>query len=150
MPSGRRQPHHWKMTTFIGALRLSGMTAPMLLEGPMTGAWFLAYVQQMLAPALQRGDVVILDNLSAHKITAVRQAVEATGAELLFLPPYSPEFNLLRAPSPGSRRSSARRQPAPRTSSGPRSPAPLTPSNQPNATTTLQPPATMHGDRMLI
>ena len=93
MPSGRRPPHHWKTTTFVGALRLSGMTAPMVLDGPMTGAWFLAYVQQVLAPTLQPGDVVILDNLPAHKITAVREAVEATGAELLFLPPYSPDFN---------------------------------------------------------
>ena len=93
MPSGRRPPHHWKTTTFVGALRLSGMTAPMVLDGPMTGAWFLAYVQQVLAPTLERGDVVILDNLPAHKITAVREAVEATGAQLLFLPPYSPAFN---------------------------------------------------------
>ena len=93
MPSGRRPPHHWKTTTFVGALRLDGMTAPMVLDGPMTGAWFLAYVQQVLAPTLQPGDVVILDNLPAHKITAVREAVEATGAQLLFLPPYSPDFN---------------------------------------------------------
>ena len=77
----------------MGALRLSGMTAPMVLDGPMTGAWFLAYVQQVLSPTLQRGDVVILDNLPAHKITAVRDAVEVTGARLLFLPPYSPDFN---------------------------------------------------------
>ena len=69
------------------------MTAPMVLDGPMTGAWFLAYVQQVLAPTLRRGDVVILDNLPAHKISAVCEAVEATGAQLLFLPPYSPDFN---------------------------------------------------------
>ena len=93
MPSGRRPPHHWKTTTFVGTLRLSGMTAPMVLDGPMTGAWFLAYVQQVLAPTLRKNDVVILDNLPAHKITAVREAVEATGAQLLFLPPYSPAFN---------------------------------------------------------
>ena len=77
----------------MGALRLSGMTAPMVLDGPMTGAWFLAYVQQVLSPTLEPGDVVILDNLPAHKISAVREAVEATGAQLLFLPPYSPDFN---------------------------------------------------------
>ena len=97
-PRGRRLraaiPHgHWKTTTFVGALRLSGMTAPMVLDGPMTGAWFLAYVQQVLAPTLRKGDVVMLDNLPAHKISAVREAVEATGAQLLFLPPYSPDFN---------------------------------------------------------
>ncbi len=87
-------PHgHWKTTTFIGALRLEGMTAPMVLDGPMTGAWFTAYVEQVLAPTLRPGDVVILDNLPAHKGAAARQAVEATGARLLFLPPYSPDFN---------------------------------------------------------
>ena len=87
-------PHgHWKTTTFIGGLRLSGMTAPMVLDGPMTGAWFLAYVQQVLVPTLRAGDVVILDNLPAHKGSAAREAVEAAGARLLFLPPYSPDFN---------------------------------------------------------
>ena len=69
------------------------MTAPMVLDGSMTGAWFLAYVQQVLAPTLRKGDVVILDDLPAHKISAVREAVEASGAQLLFLPPYSPDFN---------------------------------------------------------
>ena len=97
-PRGRRLrvgvPHgHWKTTTFVGALRRTGMTAPMVLDGPMTGAWFLAYVQQVLAPTLRRDDVVILDNLPAHKSAAVRDAVEAAGARLLFLPPYSPDFN---------------------------------------------------------
>ena len=87
-------PHgHWKTTTFVGALRLSGMTAPMVLDGPMTGAWFLGYVEQVLVPTLKPGDVVILDNLPAHKGSAVREAVEAAGARLLFLPPYSPDFN---------------------------------------------------------
>ena len=87
-------PHgHWKTTTFIGALRLEGMTAPMVLDGPMTAAWFLAYTEQVLAPTLAAGDVVILDNLPAHKGSAIRQAVESTGASLLFLPPYSPDFN---------------------------------------------------------
>ena len=97
-PRGRRLragvPHgHWKTTTFVGALRLTGMTAPMVLDGPMTGAWFLSYVEQVLVPTLRRGDVVILDNLPAHKGLAVREAVEAAGARLLFLPPYSPDFN---------------------------------------------------------
>jgi transposase len=87
-------PHgHWKTTTFTGALRLTGMTAPMVLDGPMTREWFLAYVEQVLVPTLRPKDVVILDNLPAHKGTAVRQAIEATGANLLFLPPYSPDFN---------------------------------------------------------
>ena len=87
-------PHgHWKTTTFVGALRLEGMTAPMVLDGPMTAAWFLAYAEQVLAPTLKPGDVVILDNLPAHKDSAIRQAIESTGASLLFLPPYSPDFN---------------------------------------------------------
>jgi len=87
-------PHgHWKTTTFVGALRLEGMTAPMLLDGAMHGAAFLAYVEQVLAPTLSPGDIVVMDNLPAHKPVAVRQASEAAGAELRFLPPYSPDFN---------------------------------------------------------
>jgi transposase len=87
-------PHgHWKTTTFVGALRLSGMTAPMVLDRAMTGAWFLAYVEQVLAPTLTPGDVVIMDNLPAHKSAAVRRTIEAAGAALRLLPPYSPDFN---------------------------------------------------------
>jgi transposase len=77
----------------VGGLRLSGMTAPMVLDGPMTGGWFLAYVEQILVPTLRPGDVVILDNLAAHKNLAIRQAIEAVGAEIRFLPPYSPDLN---------------------------------------------------------
>ena len=84
---------HWKTTTFVGALRLEGMTAPMVLDGAMHGAAFLAYVEQVLVPTLSPGDIVIMDNLSAHKSPAVRHAIEAIGAELRFLPPYSPDFN---------------------------------------------------------
>lgn len=87
-------PHgHWKTTTFVGALRLCGMTAPMILDGPMNQCAFQAYVEQVLAPTLRPGDVVIMDNLPAHKPPAVRAAIEATGASLLYLPPYSPDFN---------------------------------------------------------
>jgi transposase len=97
-PRGQRLrssvPHgHWKTTTFVGGLRLSGMTAPMVLDGPMTGGWFVAYVQQVLVPTLRPGDIVILDNLAAHKNADVRRAIEAAGAELRFLPPYSPDLN---------------------------------------------------------
>ena len=77
----------------MAGLRLSGLGAPMVLDGPMTRDWFLAYVTQVLAPTLRRGDVVILDNLPAHKGAAVQAAVEACGARLQFLPPYSPDFN---------------------------------------------------------
>lgn len=87
-------PHgHWKTTTFTGGLRLSGMTAPMVLDGPMTGPAFVAYVEQVLVPTLSPGDVVILDNLPAHKVSGVRAAIEAAGAEIRYLPPYSPDFN---------------------------------------------------------
>lgn len=87
-------PHgHWKTTTFVGALRLSGITAPMTLGGAMNGTAFLAYVEQVLAPTLKPGDIVIMDNLPAHKPVAIRHAIEGTGARLFFLPPYSPDFN---------------------------------------------------------
>jgi transposase len=87
-------PHgHWKTTTFTGALRLHGMTAPMVLDGPMNGAAFRAYVEQVLAPSLGPNDIVILDNLPAHRTAGVRDIVEARGARLRFLPPYSPDFN---------------------------------------------------------
>ena len=87
-------PHgHWKTTTFVGALRLEGMTAPMVLDGAMNGPAFLAYVEQVLVPTLAPGDVVVMDNLPAHKPSAVRKAIEAVGAILLFLPPYSPDFS---------------------------------------------------------
>ena len=87
-------PHgHWKTTTFVGALRLEGMTVPMILDGAMYGVAFLEYVKQVLAPTLVPGDIVIMDNLPAHKLEAVRQAIENVGAELRFLPPYSPDFN---------------------------------------------------------
>jgi transposase len=87
-------PHgHWKTTTFTGALRLGGLTAPMVLDGPMTGDAFLAYVEQVLVPTLERGDIVVMDNLPAHRRAGVRKAIEAAGARLHFLPPYSPDFN---------------------------------------------------------
>jgi transposase len=87
-------PHgHWKTTTFVGGLRLSGIAAPMVLDGAMNGPAFLAWVEQMLAPALEPGDIVVMDNLPAHKPAAVRAAIESRGAELKYLPPYSPDLN---------------------------------------------------------
>lgn len=87
-------PHgHWKTTTFTAGLRLGGLTAPMVLDGPMNGIAFRVYVEQVLAPTLGPGDVVIMDNLPAHRVSGVREAIEAAGATRLFLPPYSPEFN---------------------------------------------------------
>lgn len=87
-------PHgHRKTTTLVAGLRMSGMVAPMVLDGPINGDWFEAYVAQVLVPELQSGDVVIMDNLSSHKRAAVRERIEAAGATLRFLPPYSPDFN---------------------------------------------------------
>lgn len=87
-------PHgHWRTTTFIAGLRQSGVIAPLVLDGPMTGAAFRAYVEQALAPALKPGDVVIMDNLAAHKVAGIEEAIALAGASLLYLPPYSPDLN---------------------------------------------------------
>jgi hypothetical protein len=93
-PKGERLfasiPHgHWRTTTFVAGLRLSGIDAPMVIDGPMNGEAFLAYVEQILVPSLRPGDIVVMDNLSCHKSPAVRAAIEAAGAELRFLPPLS-------------------------------------------------------------
>ena len=97
-PKGERLragvPHgHWKTTTFVAGLRLSGMVAPLVLDGPINGEAFQAYVDQILVPELRPGDIVIMDNLGSHKREAVEAAINAAGATLLFLPPYSPDFN---------------------------------------------------------
>lgn len=87
-------PHgHWKTTTFLAALRSSGFTAPLVVDGPMNGDVFLAYIQQQLVPSLKPGDLVIMDNLSSHKRVGVREAIESVGAQLMYLPPYSPDLN---------------------------------------------------------
>ena len=82
---------HWKTTTFVAALRWNGITAPAVFDGPIDGNCFLAYVEQVLAPTLQPGDIVVMDNLSSHKGPAVRAMIQATGAKLMYLPPYSPD-----------------------------------------------------------
>lgn len=97
-PKGERLragiPHgHWKTTTFVAGLRRTGMVAPMVLDGPINSIAFQAYVDQVLVPALRPGDIVIMDNLGSHKGAGVRAAIEAAGARLLYLPPYSPDFN---------------------------------------------------------
>jgi len=87
-------PHgHWQTTTFVGALRATGMTAPMVLDGAMDGAAFEAYVKEVLAPTLRPHDIVVMDNLPAHKRAQIRSAIEAAGARLMYLPPYSPDLN---------------------------------------------------------
>jgi transposase len=87
-------PHgHWQTTTLVMGLTRQGPIAPLVTDGPMTGEVFRAWVEQALAPALRPGDIVILDNLAAHKVAGVREAIAAAGAELVYLPPYSPDFN---------------------------------------------------------
>ena len=97
-PRGQRVvdavPHgHWRTTTVVAALRAEGIVAPLVLDGAIDGPAFLAYVEQFLAPALRPGDVLVMDNLGSHKVAGVREAVEARGASLLHLPPYSPDLN---------------------------------------------------------
>lgn len=87
-------PHgHWQTMTFIAALRHDGITAPCVLDGPVNGESFAAYVEQILVPTLQEGDIVIMDNLGSHKGNKIHRAIRTAGARLLFLPPYSPDFN---------------------------------------------------------
>lgn len=87
-------PHgHWKTTTFVAALRIGVVTAPFVIDEPMNGDIFLEYLEQCLVQTLSCGDIVIMDNLSAHKVAGVRERIEATGARLLYLPPYSPDLN---------------------------------------------------------
>jgi transposase len=97
-PKGQRLPAaipwgHWQTTTFVAGLRTTGLTAPMVIDGAMDGDAFKAYVKQLLVPSLNPGDIVIMDNLSSHKVAGVREAIKAAKAYLLYLPPYSPDFN---------------------------------------------------------
>ncbi len=84
---------NWQTTTFVAGLRHHRLTAPMVLDGPMDGEIFLAWVRQFLCPTLRTGDIVILDNLSSHKVAGVREAIAGEGATVLYLPPYSPDLN---------------------------------------------------------
>ena len=84
---------HWKTTTFIAGLRHDRLIAPFVIDGPINGDWFLVYVEKVLAPTLSDGHIVVMDNLASHKVAGVREAIEATGARLLYLPPYSPDLN---------------------------------------------------------
>ena len=84
---------HWQTSTFLAALRCDRLTAPCVIDGPINGQTFQAYVEQILLPTLQPGDIVIIDNLGSHKGKAVRRAIEQAGAFLLYLPPYSPDLN---------------------------------------------------------
>ena len=90
---GRVPLGNWETITFVAALRHNKLTAPMVLEGAMSGEMFRAYVEQCLVPALKRGDVVVMDNFAAHKVPGVREAIEKAGATLRYLPKYSPDLN---------------------------------------------------------
>ncbi|MBV0881769.1 transposase [Noviherbaspirillum sp. L7-7A] len=104
---GRAPYGHWKTTTFVCALRTTGLVAPLVLDGPINGPAFRAWVEQMLVPELQPGDIVVLDNLGSHKVTGIAEAVQAAGAQLRYLPPYTnpmsfvPKFG--RQAGPGTR-----------------------------------------------
>lgn len=84
---------HWKTTPFLAGLRVSGLTAPLVIDGAVNGTVFVSYVRQHLAPTLSAGDILVMDNLTSHKVAGVREAVEARGARVLYLPPYSPDLN---------------------------------------------------------
>jgi transposase len=154
-PRGQRLrcsvPHgHWKTTTFIGGLRLGGITAPMVLDGPMTGVWFQAYVEQVLVPTLRPGDIVILDNLACHRNAAARRAIEAVGAKLLFLPPYSPDLNPIENAFSKLKAMLRKAAAPPGTTCGKPSPRSSTPSHPANAQTTSPPQDTMKTDRKML
>jgi transposase len=90
---GQGAQGHWRTLNFLAALRYDRIDAPCVIDGPINGETFLAYVEQMLVPTLKPGDIVIIDNLGSHKSKAVRRAIRAAGARLFFLPPYTPDLN---------------------------------------------------------
>ncbi len=146
-------PHaHWKTTTFVAGLRSTGMIATLVLDGPINGIAFQAYVEQVLVPELNRGDVVVMDNLSSHKGTTVRTAIEAAGASLLYSRPTVPTSIRSRTPSPSSRPGCGMPPSAPSAACGTPSPSRPPPSAHRNAPTTSPLPATtaMQPDRKVL
>jgi len=146
-PRGQRcvaaVPHgHWKTTTFIAALRHDGLTAPMLLDGPIDGAAFLTYVQAVLAPTLHPGDIVVADNLASHKVNGVRETIAQRGATSSTCRLTRPTSIPSKSCSPNSRLCCAKPPNAPSTPSGTTSPSCSTPSPHMNAPTTSPPPDT--------
>ena len=129
-------PHgHWKVTTLVAGLRCSGITAPCVFDGAINGERFRAYVEQVLAPTLRPDDIVLLDNLSSHKIAGIKDAITAQGAQLLYLPPYSPDLNPIEQACAKSRRRCARPQSAPAKPYGRPSAEPSTSTRRSNAET---------------
>lgn len=102
-------PHGHRITTLVAGLRMTGMVAPMVLDGPINGDWFEAYVTQVLVPELRPGDIVVMDNLSSHKRASVRERIEAAGATLRFLPPLQPRLQPNRLLTPQGHAAKSRR-----------------------------------------
>ena len=137
-------PHgHWRTLTFLAALRCDRIDAPCVIDGPINGESFLAYVEQVLVPTLKPGDIVIMDNLGSHKGKAVRRAIRAAGAKLFFLPPYSPTSIRSSRSSPSSRPCCARPPSAPSRPPGGASAHCSTTSPPTNAPTTSSTPDTL-------
>jgi putative transposase len=139
-PRGRQLvakiPHgHWKTATFLAALRNDRIDAPCVFDGPINGERFLAYVEQFLVPTPKRNDIVVLDNLGSHKGKAVRNAIKAAGARLLFLPKYSPDLNPIEQVFAKIKGFVRKPRPKPSTPSPTLSPKPSPPSPQTNAQT---------------
>ena len=143
-------PHgHWKTTTFVGALTMRGMIAPFVLTGAINRDAFDAYVEKVLVPELRPGDIVIMDNLSSHKGPRTDALIKDAGASLLFLPPYSPDFNPIeKAFAKLKALCSAKPPSAPSKPSGPPSAASPTTSPQPSAQTTSEPADTIQTGRI--
>lgn len=137
-------PHgHWHATTFLCGLRADGLVAPLVLDGAVNGPAFLACVEQMLAPALRTGDVVVMDNLGSHKVASVRAAIETRGASLPYLPPYSPDLNPIELAFSQLKPCCALPRPAPWTPFGASSLASWIASLRPNASA-ISATAAMH------
>lgn len=147
---GRVPWGHWKTVTFVAGLRLDGFTAPFVIDCAMNGAIFIEYLQQCLAPSLRSGDIVIIDNLPAHKLEQVREIIEAAGATLRYLPPYSPDLNPTNRASQSSRRSCAKPKNVPSRPFMIGSARPSNASNQPNSQTTSENPDMLRPDRILL
>jgi len=144
-------PHgHRKTTTLVAGLRMTGMVAPMVLDGPINGDWFEAYLTQVLIPELRPGDVVIMDNLSSHKRASVRDRIESVGATLRFLPPTAPTSTQSKRRSRGSRQCSERRANAPSPDCGTSSECSSTSSSRTNAPTTSARAAMIQHDRKTL
>ena len=143
-------PHgHWKTTTLVAGLRTTGITAPYVLDGAMTGATFRAYVEQILAPTLSTGDTVVMDNLPCHKVAGIREAIESVGAKLVYLPPYSPDSIPSSRLSPNSKRCSERQASVRAMDSGTPSPASCATTVRMSAATSSETPDMQPGRKML-